>query len=80
MQQPARMSGLTDMTVRAADLFAVQSEIADKVTNTLGSYRGQLERAITAAAKRKRPANLGAYELYLLGIEERLSRKRGEPS
>ena len=52
------------------DVFAVQSEVAERVANKLAAH-GVLARAGTAAAKRKRPENLGAYDLYLLGTEAR---------
>src|SRR5262249_33155281 len=55
----------------AADVFAVQSEVADKLANTLGGSLGLLNSAALSTARRKRPADLGAYELYLLGTEAR---------
>jgi TolB-like protein len=45
------------------EVFALQTELAEQVANRLGSGAGLL------AAKRKRPENLSAYELYLLGTE-----------
>ena len=53
----------------AEDVFAVQTEIAEQVANRLGSGAGLIQEAERKAAKRKRPENLGAYELYLLGTE-----------
>ena len=50
------------------DVFAVQSELAEKVASTLGGY-GVVAQADRAEAKRKRPENLTAYDLYLLGVE-----------
>jgi TolB-like protein/class 3 adenylate cyclase/tetratricopeptide (TPR) repeat protein len=53
----------------AQDVFAVQTEIADKVANTLGGYTGLIAKSDTLAAKRKRPGDLSAYDLYMMGIE-----------
>ncbi|MER8954362.1 adenylate/guanylate cyclase domain-containing protein [Mesorhizobium sp. M0833] len=52
------------------DVFAVQSEIAEQVTNRLGGGVGLIQAAGRAAAKRKRPENLNAYDYYLLGTEK----------
>jgi TolB-like protein/class 3 adenylate cyclase len=52
------------------DVFAVQTEISEQVTNRLGGGAGLIQQAGRAAAKRKRPENLTAYELYLLGTEK----------
>jgi TolB-like protein/class 3 adenylate cyclase len=52
------------------DVFAVQSEVAERLANKLAA-NGVLARAETTAVKRKRPENLGAYDLYLLGTEAR---------
>ncbi|MBZ9711259.1 adenylate/guanylate cyclase domain-containing protein [Mesorhizobium sp. B3-2-1] len=54
----------------AEDVFAVQTEIAEQVTNRLGGGVGLIQAAGRAAAKRKRPENLNAYDFYLLGTEE----------
>jgi TolB-like protein len=53
----------------AADVFAVQTELAERVAAKLGGYTGTVVGADRDAAKRKRPADLTAYDLYLLGIE-----------
>jgi TolB-like protein/class 3 adenylate cyclase/Tfp pilus assembly protein PilF len=53
----------------AAELFKVQSEIADQVANRLGGGAGLVQTVGREEAKRKRPENLTAYELYLLGTE-----------
>ena len=50
------------------DVFAVQTEIAERVTSTLGGY-GVLTSESVAAAKRKRPADLEAYDLWALAYE-----------
>jgi TolB-like protein/class 3 adenylate cyclase len=52
----------------AQDLFAVQTELAESVANRIGGH-GLVEAAGRETAKRKRPENLTAYDLYLLGIE-----------
>ena len=53
-----------------ADVFAVQSEVADTVAGRIGGY-GLIAGAERAAAKRKRPTDLTAYDLYLLGMEQK---------
>ncbi|ANL33172.1 adenylate cyclase family 3 protein [Rhizobium phaseoli] len=54
----------------AEDVFAVQTEIAEQVANRLGGGVGLIQQAGRAAAKRKRPENLNAYDYYLLGSEK----------
>ncbi|TGP27330.1 MULTISPECIES: adenylate/guanylate cyclase domain-containing protein [unclassified Mesorhizobium] len=54
----------------AEDVFAVQTEIAEQVSNRLGGGVGLIQTAGRAAAKRKRPENLNAYDYYLLGTEK----------
>lgn len=54
----------------AEDVFAVQTEIAEQVANRLGGGMGLIQEAGRAAAKRKRPENLNAYDYYLLGTEK----------
>ena len=52
------------------DVFAVQSELAEAVADKIGGYySGTLVGAGQEAAKRKRPRDLTAYDLYLLGME-----------
>jgi TolB-like protein/class 3 adenylate cyclase len=51
------------------EVFALQTALAEQVANRLGSGAGLIQEAGRKAAKRKRPENLGAYELYLLGTE-----------
>ena len=53
-----------------ADVFAVQSEVADAVAGRLGGY-GAIAGAARDLARRKPPADLTAYDLYLLGIEQK---------
>jgi TolB-like protein/class 3 adenylate cyclase/cytochrome c-type biogenesis protein CcmH/NrfG len=52
----------------AADVFAVQTEIAERTANVLAG-EGVILHAAAALAKRKRPDDLTAYERYLLGKE-----------
>ena len=54
----------------ASDVFAIQTEIAEQVTNRLGGGAGLIQTAGREAARRKRPDNLTAYESYLLGTEK----------
>ncbi|MDP9813843.1 TolB-like protein/class 3 adenylate cyclase/Flp pilus assembly protein TadD [Rhizobium tibeticum] len=54
----------------AEDVFAVQTEIAEQVANRLGGGVGLIQEAGRAAAKRKRPEILNAYDYYLLGSEK----------
>ena len=53
----------------AADVFAIQAEIAETIANRLGGGAGLVQETGRIAARRKAPANLSAYELYLLGTE-----------
>ena len=52
------------------DLFAIQTEISEQVSNRLGGGDGVIQKAGRIAAHRKSPDNLTAYELYLLGTEK----------
>jgi tetratricopeptide (TPR) repeat protein len=47
----------------------VQTEIAEQVANQMGGGAGLIQTVGREAARRKRPNNLTAYELYLLGSE-----------
>ena len=53
------------------DLFAIQDEVAQKVAGALGGWYGRLNEARRGEAKRKPPASLEAYDLYLLGLERK---------
>jgi TolB-like protein len=54
----------------AGDVFAVQTELAEAAADKIGGYySGSLVGAGQEAAKRKRPQDLTAYDLYLLGME-----------
>ena len=52
----------------AADVFAIQSEVAEAVAGQLGGYDGTIVTADLDLAKRKRPGHLGAYDQYLVGL------------
>jgi TolB-like protein/class 3 adenylate cyclase/Tfp pilus assembly protein PilF len=52
----------------AEDVFAVQTEVAERVANTLGGYNLLVNR-VRLAAKRKRPSDLQAYDLYALAYD-----------
>ena len=52
----------------AADVFAVQTEIAERTANLLAA-EGIVLQAAAARAKRKRPEHLTSYERYLLGMD-----------
>jgi TolB-like protein/class 3 adenylate cyclase/tetratricopeptide (TPR) repeat protein len=51
----------------AADVFAVQTELSEHVSAKLAGGTGIVLAAGEEAALRKRPADLNAYDLYLLG-------------
>jgi adenylate cyclase len=51
------------------DFFAVQNDIADQLGSRLGGF-GVIDKAEQEAARRSRPENLTAYELYLAGRSE----------
>ncbi len=53
----------------SADIFAVQNEVADGVISTLGG-RGLLTSIAAAAARRKGPSDLEAYDLFALGYAD----------
>ncbi|MGF6233835.1 TolB-like protein/class 3 adenylate cyclase/Flp pilus assembly protein TadD [Inquilinus ginsengisoli] len=51
------------------DVFAIQTELAQLLAAKLGGYTGTITLSDRDAARRKRPSDLNAYDLYLLGIE-----------
>jgi TolB-like protein/class 3 adenylate cyclase/Flp pilus assembly protein TadD len=51
------------------DTFHVQDEITQKIAATLGSVYGAVTSADIVAAKRKLPANLQAYDYYMLAVD-----------
>lgn len=52
------------------DLFAVQDEVVARVVTEIAGFGGAIPRAELGVARRRPPANLRAYELYLLGYEQ----------
>jgi TolB-like protein/DNA-binding SARP family transcriptional activator/Tfp pilus assembly protein PilF len=48
------------------EIFAVQSDVADHIANSLGGKEGKVGESVLAGARRKPPSDLDAYELYLL--------------
>jgi TolB-like protein/class 3 adenylate cyclase len=61
----------------AGDVFAVQTEIAEQVANSLAGHN-LLLRESAVAAKRKRPADLGAYDLWALATDAFLQGKEAD--
>jgi len=51
------------------EIFAIQSDVADHIANSLGGREGKVGKSLAASTRRKPPADLGAYELYLLAQE-----------
>jgi TolB-like protein len=60
-----------------AALFAIQDEVVQDVVAAIAAFGGAIPRAEVMRARRKPPASLHAYELYLLGyeLEARLDRE-----
>jgi len=52
------------------DLFAIQDSVTETVVNVLAGCSGKLAHLRRDAARRKPPASLGAYDCYLLGVEQ----------
>ncbi len=57
------------------DVFDIQADLAERTVGSLGGNlsMGQITRNELARAKRRRPADLTAYELFLLGAEAKAS-------
>jgi TolB-like protein/class 3 adenylate cyclase len=53
-----------------ADLFAVQDEVVNQVVTAVAGFGGAILRTELRLARRRPPASLRAYELYLLGYEQ----------
>ncbi len=53
----------------AGEIFAVQSDVAEHIANSLGGREGKVGGTMLAKARRKPPADLGTYETYLLAQE-----------
>jgi DNA-binding winged helix-turn-helix (wHTH) protein/TolB-like protein len=49
------------------DVFAIESEISETISNRLGGGTGLIQETARAAARLRAPDQLTAYELYLLG-------------
>ena len=67
-RRAARTSGPSAGTGRPEDVFAVQTEVSERVASALGGDNLLLSQG-RAAAKRKRPADLQAYDLLALADE-----------
>ena len=52
------------------DVLALQTEISEQIGSRLGGGAGVIQEVLRMAAHRKRPDDLTAYELYLLGTEK----------
>ncbi len=52
------------------DLFAIQDSVTENVVNVLACCCGKLAHLRRVEARRKPPASLGAYDYYLLGVEQ----------
>lgn len=55
------------------EIFAAQDEVAGRIVNAIGGWTGRLALLRRELARRKPPASLAAYELYLLGLEQKHS-------
>lgn len=53
------------------EVFEAQDEIVRSIVNTIASCSGQLSLLGREVARRKPPASLTAYDLYLLGVERK---------
>ena len=51
------------------DVFAVQDELSQAIVGQLVGWHGPLSSSIRQTARRQRPTDLKAYDLYLLGVE-----------
>lgn len=51
------------------DLFAVQNSVTQRIAATLAGYEGPVAEAERTLLRRKPPANLSAFETYLLAME-----------
>jgi TolB-like protein len=60
----------------AQDLFSIQAEVADKVASSLlgngSSNFGAIQGGMLSEAKKRTPANLSAYDFWLLAREQRM--------
>ena len=60
-----------DRALTAANVFAVQDEIREKIVNTVGDAYGAVYRAEIQKSKRKQPESLESYDCVLKGYEFR---------
>src|SRR5262245_33929296 len=51
------------------DLFAVQNDVTERIAATLGGWQGAIAEAERRLLRRKPPANLSAFDNYLLAME-----------
>jgi len=51
------------------DIFEVQNEVTQKIAGELGGVTGTLAATDAASIRRKQPANLNAYDYYIMGQE-----------
>ena len=51
------------------DLFAVQNDVTQRIAATLGGWQGAVAEAERRLLRRKPPANLSAFDTYLLAME-----------
>lgn len=51
------------------EIFAIQSDVADHIANSLGGRAGKVGESMLEGVRRKPPADLGVYEQYLLAQE-----------
>ena len=51
------------------DLFAVQNDVTQRIAATIAGYEGAVAEAERSLLRRKPPANLTAFDTYLLGME-----------
>jgi TolB-like protein len=51
------------------DLFAVQNDVTERIAATLGGWQGPVAEAERRLLRRKPPANLSAFDNYLLAME-----------
>jgi TolB-like protein len=52
----------------ADDLFAVQNDVTERIAATLGGWQGAVTEAELTLVRRKPPANLSAFDTYLLAM------------
>ncbi|MGQ0671682.1 MAG: tetratricopeptide repeat protein [Hyphomicrobium sp.] len=53
----------------SADIFTVQNDVTQQIAATLAGYQGAVAEAERSRLRRKPPANLTAFDTYLLAIE-----------